>query len=101
MPSFGFFIISFVALLLVLGPSVILLAVGWRSGVTARVFSVLSIVVFLLFAWTFFTDPQAQGFEASAAYLYLTWGVTLHLGIFVFLTIKFTFSMAKAVWTRH
>lgn len=99
MPSPGFFVISFVALVLVFVPSAVFFAAGWRSGVRPRAFSVLSFAVFLFFAWAAFTDPQAQDFEAGAAALYLTWGVTLYLGVGVFLGIRFLSRLAKGF--RH
>ena len=100
MPSPGFFVISFVALLLVFLPSAIFFAVGWRSGVLARAISVLCLAVFLFVAWAAFTDPEAPDFEAGAAALYLMWGIILYLGVAVSLGVRFLSRMAKWVSAR-
>jgi len=89
MPSLGFFVISFVTLLLVFVPSAIFFAAGLRAGVLARAFSWLAFSTFLFFAWAAFTDPEVPDFESRTFALYLTWGVTLYLGVAVFLGIKF------------
>jgi hypothetical protein len=91
----GFFVISFVALLLVFVPSAIFFAVGWRSSPLARAFSAFSFALFLFVAWAAFTDPEATDFEAGAAVFYLMWGVTLYLGVAVFLGVKLLTGLAK------
>ncbi|KAB2325490.1 hypothetical protein F8A86_00285 [Betaproteobacteria bacterium SCN1] len=98
MPSLGFIVISFVALLLVFVPSVVFFSVGWRSGVRGRAFSVLSLALFLFVAWAAFTDPEAVDFESGAAALYFIWGVTLYLGVATFLGARFLSRLAKGLW---
>jgi hypothetical protein len=99
MPSPGFFVISFVALLLVFVPSAVFLAAGWRAGVLARAFLWLAFAAFLLFAWAVFTDPAVPDFESRAFALYLTWGVALYLGIAAVLGIKFLSRLGRGL--RH
>lgn len=99
MPSLGFFVISFVALLLVFVPSAAFFSVGWRSGVRGRALSVLSLAVFLFIAWAALTDPEAADFESSAAVLYFMWAVTLYLGVAVFLGARLLSRLAKGL--RH
>jgi hypothetical protein len=99
MPSPGFFVISFVALLLVFVPSAIFFAAGLRAGVLARTFSWLAFSAFLFFAWAAFTDPEVPDFESRAFALYLTWGVALYLGVAVFLGIKFLARVGRGL--RH
>ncbi len=89
MPSSGFFVISFVALLLVFVPIIIFFAVGLRSGVVARAFSWFAFLAFLFLAWDAFTDPEVLDFESRAFALYLIWGFALYLGVAVFSGIKF------------
>ena len=99
MPSPGFLVLSFVALLLVFVPSAVILAAGWRAGVLARAFPCLAFVAFLFFAWAAFTDPEVPDFESRAFALYLTWGVALYLGVAVFLGIKFLARLGRGL--RH
>ena len=103
MPSAGFFGISFVAGLLVFLPSVVFFAYAWRSGVVGRAFSLLAFALFLSLAWLAFTDPEATDFETGAAILYLIWGVTLYLGVFVFLGFKLVHRFGKRfrAWTQR
>ena len=95
MPSAGFFVISFVAVLLVFVPSVVFFARGWRSSRASRALSLLAFVVFIFFAWAAFTDPEASDFEAGAFILYVTWGVTLYLGVAIVLGFKLLSSLGK------
>lgn len=88
MPSPGFLIISFAALVLVLLPSAILFRAAWRSGNLARAFPVLSLTAFAGITWIIFTDSEAQDFESRAVMLYLLGGVVLCLNAGLFLGIR-------------
>ena len=99
MPSLGFLVISFVAFLLVLVPSAILFVYGWRAGKYQRALSCVALVVFLFFAWASFTDPEAPDFETQAAFLYLTWGVALYLGVAAFFGLRVIARLSKRL--RH
>lgn len=101
MPSAGFFVISFVAVLIVFVPSVVFFAYGWRSSRASRAFSLLALVVFVFFAWAAFTDPEASDFEARAFILYVTWGVALYLSVAIGLGFKFLSSLGKRLRARQ
>ena len=99
MPSLGLFVLSVVALLLVVVPSAVVFAAGLRAGVLARAFSWLAFVAVLFITWAAFTDPEILDFESRTFALYLAWGVALYLGIAVFLGIKFLTRLGREL--RH
>ncbi len=81
MPSAGFLVITFIAALLIVAPSVVFSVHGWRSGSLGRAITIAALVLFCFMAWSAFTDPEASDFEPRAFSLYVTWGVTLYLGV--------------------
>jgi hypothetical protein len=99
MPSPGFFVVSFVALLLVIVPSAVLFAAGLRSSVFVQAFSWLAFAALLFFAWAAFTDPDLSDFESRAFALFVTWGVALFLGVAAFLGIRLLARFGRRV--RH
>lgn len=88
MPSAGFFVISFIAIILVVIPSAIYFIYGWRSSKLGRVFSLLAVTFFAALVWTSFTDPETPDFESKAITLYGVWAVILYLGAAVYLAIR-------------
>lgn len=88
MPSSGFLIIAFTAAILVVVPSVVFFARGWRSGFLGRVFSVFALLVLVVLGWSAFTDPESPDFESRTFVLFVVWGAILYSGVGVYLCVK-------------
>lgn len=85
MPSAGFIVITIVATMLVIVPSVAFFLHGLRSGTIGRIISLLAFALLLLFGWAAFTDPEVADFESRAFFLYVTWGFTLYSGVTLYI----------------
>lgn len=88
MPSAGFLVISLIATMLVIVPSLFFFAHGWRAGKLGRVFALLTLVIIIAFGWAAFTDPEVSNFEENAVILYAIWGITLYLDMAVYASIR-------------
>jgi hypothetical protein len=88
MPSAGFLVISFVAVLVVIAPSAVLAARGWGSGNISRISTLLAVLLLGLVSWVSFTDPDVLDFESRAVMVFAVWGSVLYLGFAVYGCVK-------------
>lgn len=95
MPSAGFLIIAFIALMLVIVPSALLFARGSRFGLLGRVSSVLSLLLLVVLGWFAFTDPESPDFESRAFVLFVVWGTILYSGAGVYFCVTVVYGLLK------
>ena len=88
MPSAGFLIIAFTAVVLVAVPSVVSFVRGWRSGSLGRVLSMFSLMLLIALGWSAFADPEYLDFESSAVVLFAVWGIIFYLGVCICLCVR-------------
>lgn len=79
MPSSGFLVITFMATLAIIAPSVALSLRGWQSSRLGRAITLFALAMLAIFAWSAFTDPELPDFEARAFSLYVVWGFVLYV----------------------
>jgi magnesium-transporting ATPase (P-type) len=84
MPSAGFVVITFIAALLVIAPSVVLVLRGWRSNWLGRGITLAALALLVFLTWSAFNDTEAVDFESRAFSLYVMWGFTLYVGVAVY-----------------
>jgi hypothetical protein len=74
MPSSGFVVITFTALLAVIVPSVMHFLRGVRSGRLVRWISIVMLAILLLVVWGVFLDEDVTDLESRIVVIYALWG---------------------------
>jgi membrane protease YdiL (CAAX protease family) len=95
MPSAGFIVLTIIAIMLIIVPSILIFTHGWRSGKISRVLSILAFLLLIIISWLSFTDNETPGFEARAFNIYVVWGVTLYVGVLMYGCLKIVQSFVK------
>jgi len=78
MPSAGFLVISIVAILLVIVPSVVLVVRIWCAWNNGKIVATLVSMLFVAFGWVVFIDSETADFESRAFSFYVICGFILY-----------------------
>lgn len=71
MPTSGFFVITFIALLTVIVPSVLHFLRGVRSGGLARWITLAMFAILLFLGWAVFLDQEVADLESRIVMIYV------------------------------